>query len=81
MTFSEFVPSPSPRKRQWRTDHGTAAPFFVLGGGIKGGFHGTAPSLTDLDDGDLKFTTDFRSVYGSLLGGWLEHAPGHCSGT
>lgn len=49
------------------TDHGTAAPVFVAGPRVKGGFYGDEPSLTDLDDGDLKFTTDFRSVYATLL--------------
>jgi len=49
------------------TDHGTAAPMFIAGSGVKGGFYGDEPSLTDLDAGDLKFTTDFRSVYATLL--------------
>ncbi len=49
------------------TDHGTAGPMFVLGRGVVGGFYGAEPSLTDLDDGDLKATTDFRSVYATLL--------------
>jgi len=49
------------------TDHGTAAPVFVVGPKVKGGFYGDEPSLTDLDNGDLKFTTDFRSVYATLL--------------
>lgn len=49
------------------TDHGTAAPMFVAGAPVKGGFYGDEPSLTDLDNGDLKFTTDFRSVYATLL--------------
>jgi uncharacterized protein (DUF1501 family) len=49
------------------TDHGTAAPMFVAGAPVKGGFYGEEPSLTDLDNGDLKFTTDFRSVYATLL--------------
>lgn len=52
------------------TDHGTAAPVFVAGGGIKGGLFGEAPSLTDLDDGDLRFRHDFRSVYNTVLRGW-----------
>ena len=51
------------------TDHGTAAPMFVAGAPVKGGFYGDEPSLTDLDNGDLKFTTDFRSVYATLLRG------------
>ncbi|MHB8671355.1 MAG: DUF1501 domain-containing protein [Acidimicrobiales bacterium] len=49
------------------TDHGTAAPVFVAGPAVKGGFYGEEPSLTDLDHGDLKFTTDFRSVYSTIL--------------
>ena len=53
------------------TDHGTAAPVLVLGPQVKGGFFGDPPSLTDLDQGDLKFTTDFRSVYATVLGSVL----------
>jgi uncharacterized protein (DUF1501 family) len=49
------------------TDHGTAGPVFLMGDRIKGGFYGDEPSLTDLDDGDLKWTTDFRTVYATLL--------------
>jgi uncharacterized protein (DUF1501 family) len=49
------------------TDHGTASSVFLLGDGVKGGLYGAAPSLTDLDEGDLKFTTDFRDVYATLL--------------
>ncbi len=52
------------------TDHGTAAPVFVAGGAIKGGLIGAAPSLTDLDDGDLRTQHDFRSVYNTVLNGW-----------
>jgi uncharacterized protein (DUF1501 family) len=49
------------------TDHGTASNVFLLGAGVRGGLHGEMPSLTDLDDGDLRFTTDFRDVYAVLL--------------
>ena len=49
------------------TDHGTAGPLLVAGRPVHGGFYGDQPSLTSLDDGDLKVTTDFRSVYGTLL--------------
>ena len=49
------------------TDHGTAGPVFVAGQPVKGGFYGDEPSLTDLDDGDLKATGDFRDVYHTLL--------------
>jgi uncharacterized protein (DUF1501 family) len=42
--------------------------MFIAGGRVQGGLYGTYPSLTDLDDnGDLKFTTDFRSVYAGIL--------------
>ena len=49
------------------TDHGTAGAVFVLGDRVRGGFFGEQPRLTDLDNGDLKFTTDFRDVYASVL--------------
>jgi uncharacterized protein (DUF1501 family) len=49
------------------TDHGTAGPVFIAGVPVKGGFYGAEPSLTDLDDGDLKGSVDFRDVYHELL--------------
>ena len=49
------------------TDHGTASDMFLLGDGVRGGLHGEQPSLTDLDDGDLRHTVDFRDVYATLL--------------
>ena len=54
------------------TDHGTAAPMFLLGAPVKGGLYGGQPSLSDLNNGNLKFTTDFRSVYASVLEGYLK---------
>ena len=45
--------------------------MFVLGGGVKPGLYGVYPSLTDLYQGDLKFNTDFRSVYATALEKWL----------
>jgi uncharacterized protein (DUF1501 family) len=68
MTYSEF----GRRVRQnasGGTDHGAAAPQFVLGGGVKGGLYGAYPSLTDLQDGDLKYGIDFRSVFATLARG------------
>ena len=53
------------------TDHGTATPMFVIGSAVKGGLHGRHPSLTDLDDGNLKMTTDFRRVYATMIEEWL----------
>ena len=49
------------------TDHGTAAPMFIIGGNNKAKVIGNNPNLSDLDDGDLKYEVDFRSVYASLL--------------
>jgi uncharacterized protein (DUF1501 family) len=57
------------------TDHGTAGPVFVAGTPVKGGFYGDEPSLTDLDNGDLKATTDFRDVYYELLSTTLQTDP------
>ena len=54
------------------TDHGTAGPVFVVGPNVNPGLQGKYPSLTDLDGGDLKFTTDFRGVYQELLGKWMK---------
>jgi len=66
VTFSEFG------RRAYEnasdgTDHGTAAPVFVAGGKVSGGFTGKRPSLIDLYDDDLVHTTDYRRVYDALL--------------
>ena len=56
------------------TDHGTANHMYVIGKPVRGGHYGAAPSLTDLDEGgNLRFTTDFRRVYATLIEGWLGH--------
>ena len=70
ITFSEFGRRVA-ENANGGTDHGTAAPMFVLGGRVKPGLFGKHPSLTDLDHGDLKFSTDFRGVYGTVLDSWL----------
>lgn len=57
------------------TDHGAASDVLVLGGPVRGGLYGEPPSLTDLDDGDLRFTTDFRAVYATLLANVLDTEP------
>jgi uncharacterized protein (DUF1501 family) len=49
------------------TDHGTAAPMFIIGGNNQGKVIGNNPNLSELDQGDLKYQIDFRSVYASLL--------------
>jgi uncharacterized protein (DUF1501 family) len=53
------------------TDHGTAAPLFVMGSKIKGGLHGTPPSLDLKRNQDLAFSTDFRQVYATMLDRWF----------
>ena len=53
------------------TDHGTAGPLFVVGDPVQGGVYGEPSSLAELDNGDLRFTTAFRSVYATLLEEWL----------
>jgi uncharacterized protein (DUF1501 family) len=54
------------------TDHGTAAPLFVLGSAVRGGIFGEPPDLNKLDNaGNLNFTVDFRSVYATVLDRWL----------
>lgn len=75
MVYSEFGRRVQANASQG-TDHGTAGPMFVLGNGVHGGFHGAEPSLTDLDDGDLRESTDFRDVYATLLQQVLGTDPG-----
>ena len=53
------------------TDHGAAGPMFAIGTSVKGGLYGDAPSLTNLDQGDLRYTVDFRSVYATMLETWF----------
>jgi uncharacterized protein (DUF1501 family) len=60
---------------QGGTDHGTAAPVFLVGKSVKGGLLGPAPDLKKLDLGDLRFTIDFRDVYATLLRNWLKIDP------
>ncbi|HEY2587481.1 MAG TPA: DUF1501 domain-containing protein [Tepidisphaeraceae bacterium] len=71
MTFSEFGRRVA-QNASGGTDHGTAAPMFLFGSSVNAGLIGKYPSLTDLDQGDLKYTTDFRSVYASVLQNWLD---------
>lgn len=75
MTFSEFGRRLAGNGSAG-SDHGVAAPMFVMGGSVRGGLHGTYPSLTDLTSGDLKMQVDFRSVYATMLRSWLNVDPG-----
>jgi uncharacterized protein (DUF1501 family) len=59
------------------TDHGAAGVMMVLGGSVRGGLYGTAPQLSpghptlENNSGDVRYETDFRSVYARLLDQWL----------
>jgi uncharacterized protein (DUF1501 family) len=70
MTFSEFGRRASENESRG-TDHGTASPLFVLGTRARGGCHGTAPNLNLPRNHDLTYSTDFRSVYATVLDQWL----------
>lgn len=71
MTFSEFGRRVG-QNGSFGTDHGTAAPLFLVGKGVKGGLVGNAPVLDDLDvSGNLKHEVDFRSVYATILQNWF----------
>ena len=71
MTFSEFGRRPA-ENGSGGTDHGTAAPLFVMGSKVKGGLLGQAPELVTDATKDLTYSTDFRGVYSSVLDKWLE---------
>jgi len=53
------------------TDHGTAAPHFLIGGRVKGALYGAYPALKGLDNGDLRYTVDFRNYYATIAKEWF----------
>ena len=71
LTYSEFGRRPKENANAG-TDHGTAAVHFAIGGRVKGGLHGAAPNLANLDNnGNARFTLDFRRIYATVLEkGW-----------
>jgi uncharacterized protein (DUF1501 family) len=73
LTFSEF--GRRPEENGGGTDHGSAQPLLVLGGKVRGGLYGQASSLSDLEEGNLKYRVDFRQVYATVLKQWLEVEP------
>ncbi|HXX78262.1 MAG TPA: DUF1501 domain-containing protein, partial [Ktedonobacteraceae bacterium] len=71
MTWSEFGRRVD-ENGSLGTDHGTAAPLFVLGSSVNKGIYGEPPSLSNLDqNGNLKYTIDFRSAYATVLDRWI----------
>jgi uncharacterized protein (DUF1501 family) len=73
MTFSEFGRRVN-ENANGGTDHGAAAPMFIVGNKVKGGLLGQYPSLApqDLFEGDIRYNVDFRSVYAGILESWLK---------
>ena len=57
------------------TDHGVAGPVFLAGSALQGGLFGEHPSLSDLDQGDLKMSIGFRRLYATILKDWLSVEP------
>jgi uncharacterized protein (DUF1501 family) len=70
MTFTEFGRR-AYSNGSYGTDHGTATPIFLFGKGLKGGILGTNPDLSNLHNGNLVFSTDYRQVYTSVVQDWL----------
>ena len=71
MTFSEFGRRPS-ENVSGGTDHGTAAPLFIMGSRLNGSLFGEAPDLNVEKNRDLTYSTDFRSVYSTIIEKWFE---------
>jgi len=80
MVFSEFGRRVA-ENGSGGTDHGTAAPMFLIGNGVRPGVVGDHPSLTNLDGGDLRHTLDFRSVYAGIVEDWFQVDPRPILGT
>jgi uncharacterized protein (DUF1501 family) len=74
MTFSEFGRRPAENNGRG-TDHGTAAPLFVMGSSIHGGIHGNPPDLDLSPKSDLEYGIDFRGVYARILERWMDCPP------
>lgn len=74
MVFSEFGRRVA-ENASLGTDHGAAAPMFLIGTSVRGGFHGQNPNLRNLHRGDLKHETDFRQVYATALERWMGGDP------
>jgi uncharacterized protein (DUF1501 family) len=70
MTYSEFGRR-AVENQSMGTDHGTAAPHFLMGGSIDGGIWGVHPDLGNLKDGDMEFTLDYRTMYHTVLRDWF----------
>lgn len=74
LTYSEFGRRPA-ENGSGGTDHGTAAPHFVMGGNVRGGMYGKQPSLTNLRERDLQHHVDYRCLYSTVAKHWWNSAP------
>ena len=74
LMFSEFGRRVK-ENAQGGTDHGAAGPVFLVGAPVRGGLVGPHPDLANLDNGDLRFSVDFRDIYATLLRRWLQVDP------
>jgi uncharacterized protein (DUF1501 family) len=82
VVYSEFGRRPYENNDQG-TDHGFGSVAFVVGSSVRGGVYGRYPSIADADlvlDGNVDVTTDFRSIYATVLGGFLGADPGSILG-
>jgi uncharacterized protein (DUF1501 family) len=70
MTYSEFGRRALENK-SGGTDHGTAAPHFLMSGALEGGLWGVHPDLGDINEGDVEYTMDYRVVYDRVLADWF----------
>lgn len=71
MTFSEFGRRPAENASSG-TDHGTAAPLFMMGPRVRAPLLGDSPGLGIGPGQDLSHTIDFRQVYATVLQNWLD---------
>jgi uncharacterized protein (DUF1501 family) len=71
MCFSEFGRRAA-ENDSLGTDHGAAGPMLLAGSRLSANSFGRLPSLTDLDEGDLRFNQDFRAVYAAIVQDWLK---------
>ena len=74
MAFSEFGRRVAGERQPGHATTGPPGPVFIAGKRVKGGHYGKMPSLVDLDDGNMRHTTDFRRVYATLIREWMNHA-------
>tara|TARA_B100000768_G_scaffold5420_1_gene6471 strand:+ start:286 stop:1458 length:1173 start_codon:yes stop_codon:yes gene_type:complete len=70
MTYSEFGRR-ALENESGGTDHGTAAPHFLMSGALDGGIWGIHPDLGDINEGDVSYTMDYRVVYDRVLADWF----------